>query len=112
MKLIVMALPIFCLVPLFLMGGQTDEPTKSSSRRENVLVEMLKHASQDTEYAADYSEQAFQKVAIGDSIESVEAKIGKPLTTRADKPYTAWLYAPEQHPSFAALTSFIRERLP
>lgn len=83
-----------------------DEPsdgqsTKPLTKRENALVEMLKGASEDTEYASGYSEQKFQAIEIGDSIESVEERIGKPLNTVADKPYTAWLYAPDKHPGFA-----------
>ena len=77
------------VILLFLAGG-------------NPLAYMMMRASEDTEYASDYSEQAFQKVKIGDSIESVEAKIGKPLSISPVKPYTAWLYAPDKHPSFAA----------
>lgn len=77
-------------------------PEVDGSMHQTVaFLEAFKTASEDTEYAASYSEPAFQAIKDGESLEDVEKKLGKPLRTQSVTPHTLWLYAPVDYPAFS-----------
>ena len=66
-----------------------------------VLAETMMRLSEDTQYAAGFSESAFREIRVGDSVASVQKRLGRPLKSVKVAPYSVWLYAPKKHPQFA-----------
>lgn len=69
-----------------------DSPLTFSS---GALQDAFRMLSEDTEYAPGYTEQAFNSLKIGQTVEDVESKLGKPLRSKTNVPLSRWLYAPE-----------------
>ena len=65
------------------------------------VVAALVWASFDTEYAADYSEKAFDAVQWGDTREMVVSRLGEPLSSHDAEPFRQWIYSDHQQPEFA-----------
>ncbi len=61
---------------------------------------VLVAAFTDTEYAAGYSEAAFDSIAMGESRAEVLRRLGPPLSTYVATPHTSWLYCGPNHPGF------------
>ena len=55
----------------------------------------------DTEYAPGYSATAFDSIVVGDSLRTVESRLGTPLERRRSEPSEDWIYAAPGHPGFA-----------
>lgn len=97
---------LFGLLIWFPVQGPTDassakQADSKPTAREGALLEALKFATEDTEYAPGYAEKKFQAIKIGETIESVETKLGIPLNVKPATPYTLWLYAPTEYPEFS-----------
>lgn len=64
------------------------------------VPKILVAAFTDTEYAAGYSEAAFNSIEMGESKAEVLRLLGPPLSTYVATPHSNWLYCGSDHPGF------------